>query len=309
MFAGVDVAASKNGFRFESVHDILHTLFLVGVGGTLAFAMVVAEFAIVQMASSLTLSIIGVTKVRLLILIHELTAELSSTLCKHGNPLFVELADVRISLFLQEVVSVTVSIVRNGRELVPLNIVGMIICLGGIAAHVVRKATQPSEGNKNQIQKLRNRNTSPRKYAMLSQSSSESDSDNQMFLDLTRQDPSTKKSISSSDKYHTVSAQPLLWNENESEFSSDEDTFQLTSLKSDDTVIGMNQKRNGDKTWNSVGDDFFLRDNRTWTSVRDAHVQMRYDTSFQNEAADSIDTHMKAPKEHDNEILINTEES
>ena len=39
------------------------TLILVGIGGTLAFAMEVAEFAIVQIASSLTLSIIGVTKV------------------------------------------------------------------------------------------------------------------------------------------------------------------------------------------------------------------------------------------------------
>jgi len=41
------------------------TLLLVGIGGTLAFAMEVAEFAIVQIASSLTLSIIGVTKVRI----------------------------------------------------------------------------------------------------------------------------------------------------------------------------------------------------------------------------------------------------
>ena len=32
---------------------------------------------------------------------------------------------------------------RSGRELFPVNIVGMVICLGGILAHVVRKATQP----------------------------------------------------------------------------------------------------------------------------------------------------------------------
>ena len=60
---GVDLAASKNGFRFESIPNLLHSLSLVGVGGALAFAMEVAEFAIVQIASSLTLSIIGVTKV------------------------------------------------------------------------------------------------------------------------------------------------------------------------------------------------------------------------------------------------------
>ena len=61
---GVDLAASRNGFRFETSQEILQTLVLVGMGGVLAFAMEVAEFAIVQMASSLTLSIIGVTKVR-----------------------------------------------------------------------------------------------------------------------------------------------------------------------------------------------------------------------------------------------------
>ena len=59
----MDLAASKNGFRFESIPNLLHSLSLVGVGGALAFAMEVAEFAIVQIASSLTLSIIGVTKV------------------------------------------------------------------------------------------------------------------------------------------------------------------------------------------------------------------------------------------------------
>ena len=58
------MAASESGFRFESVHDILNTVFLVVIGGALAFAMEVSEFAIVQMASSLTLSIIGVSKVR-----------------------------------------------------------------------------------------------------------------------------------------------------------------------------------------------------------------------------------------------------
>ena len=62
---GVNFAASSNGFRYASFDDFVTTLLLVGIGGTLAFAMEVAEFAIVQIASSLTLSIIGVTKVRI----------------------------------------------------------------------------------------------------------------------------------------------------------------------------------------------------------------------------------------------------
>ena len=60
---GVDLAASRSGFLFESTSDIRQSIIGVGIGGTLAFAMEVAEFAIVQIASSLTLSIIGVTKV------------------------------------------------------------------------------------------------------------------------------------------------------------------------------------------------------------------------------------------------------
>ena len=55
--------------------------------------------------------------------------------------------------------SVTISIMRSGRELFPVNIVGMVICLGGIAAHVVRKATQPVQVNSDLI-RVRNKKKS-----------------------------------------------------------------------------------------------------------------------------------------------------
>ena len=197
----------------------------------------------------------------------------------------------------------TISIVRTGRELVPVNIVGMVICLGGITAHVVRKATQSSGLNKTKTPG--HEQYSHRKYAMLSQSSSDSDSDNDLFHDITRPSLTAGKSILSSDKLNAASVQPLLLNENESDFSSDEETFQLCDFKSDNTVIGMNKKRNGDKTWNSVGDEFFLRDNRTWTSVKDAHVQMRYNSFFEDE----LETQKKAQNEHNNEPLIHTDDS
>ena len=202
-------------------------------------------------------------------------------------------------------VSVTISIVRNGEELVPVNIIGMIICLGGITAHVIRKATQPTEQLKS---KRRSRTRLPRNYAVLSQSSSESDVDDELFLDVSKQDQSVQKSSASTDQQTVASAQPLLWNESESEFSSDDDTFPLNNLRSEH-VIGSKQKRAGDKTWNSVSDDFFLRDNRTWTSVKDAHVQMRYDDSLNKAELNGPGKHMKTSTEKNVEILIDTEKS
>ena len=102
----MDLAISKNGFRFESAIEIMQTLTLVGIGGVLAFAMEVAEVAIIQIASSLTLSMINVTK---------------------------------------EVVLVTISIIRTNEDLVPVNIAGMVICMIGFTAHIARNATQPTE--------------------------------------------------------------------------------------------------------------------------------------------------------------------
>ena len=180
----------------------------------------------------------------------------------------------------------------------------MIICLGGITAHVFRKATQPTEQLKS---KRRSRTRLSSNYAVLSQSSSESD-DNELFSKHSKQAQSVQKSSVSANQQSSANAQPLLWNESESEFSSDDDTFPLSNLRSEH-VIGAKQKRAGDKTWNSVSDDFFLRDNRTWTSVKDAHVQMRYDDSLNKGAINSPDNHTKTSTETNTEILIDTEKS
>ena len=180
----------------------------------------------------------------------------------------------------------------------------MIICLGGITAHVFRKATQPTEQLKSK-HRIRTRLSS--NYAVLSQSSSESDVD-EFFSNRSKQAQTVQKANASANQQTGANAQPLLWNESESELSSDDDTFALTNLRNEH-VIGTKQKRAGDKTWNSVSDDFFLRDNRTWTSVKDAHVQMRYDDSLNKGAINSPDSHMKTATETNTEILIDTEKS
>ena len=204
-------------------------------------------------------------------------------------------------------VSVTISIVRNNRELYPVNIVGMIICLGGITAHVARKTTQAPEENRNQSRTLGSKSKYQRDYSVLSQSTSETESDDEMYLNITKPNSNSKKSITSSDKCDKAIAQPLLWHENESEFSSDEEAFQLNNLKKGENNIKIDNIRTDEKSWNTVSDDFFLRENRSWTSVKDAHVKMLNDTISNNEC--NIETDQLKSIERSNEILISTEES
>ena len=192
---------------------------------------------------------------------------------------------------------------RSGRELFPVNIVGMVICLGGIAAHVVRKATQPVQVN-NDLIRVRNKKKLNRDYAVLSQSSSDSDSNEEMFLNHTKLNHSHSQ-LTASDKCDSATAEPLLWYEDESEYSSDEESFSVNSANKDNKwkrKIG--ERNNGEKSWNSVGDDFFLRDNRTWTSVKDAQSKMLNNTSLKSES--TIDKELLHKSE--DAKLINTED-
>ena len=75
-------------------------LFYFFTGGLIAFCMEVAEFLVVTCASSLTLAIIGVFK---------------------------------------EVTILTLAVIIKGNEITFINLCGMVICLLGIFAHVIRK--------------------------------------------------------------------------------------------------------------------------------------------------------------------------
>ena len=159
----------------------------------------------------------------------------------------------------------------------------MAICLVGITAHVARKTTQPTEQKINHAGRLPRKNNYQRNYSVLSQSSSDTESDYEMFMNTSKTNSSYKRSTSARDQLETATAQPLLWHENESDFSSDEEAFQLSNLNQIGDNISMDKKRNCEKSWNSVSDDFFLRENRTWTSIKDAHVKMLNDTSTNND--------------------------
>ena len=65
LFLGIEFSASDQAFRFHEFSTFLHTLSLMTIGGILAFCMEVAEFMVVTYASSLTLAIVGVFKVKL----------------------------------------------------------------------------------------------------------------------------------------------------------------------------------------------------------------------------------------------------
>ena len=127
-----------------------------------------------------------------------------------------------------------------------------------------------------------------------------------MYLNITRPNSNHKTNIST-DKCDKAIAQPLLWHENESEFSSDEEAFQLNSLNKGSDNIKIDKEHNGKKSWNTVGDEFFLRENRSWTSIRDAHVKMLSDTISKSE--NDSEMYQLTEREHSDELLVNTAES
>ena len=182
----------------------------------------------------------------------------------------------------------------------------MVICLSGIAAHVVRKATESPPKNNTKQSKLSNNSQS--NYSILSQSTSDS-SDEEIFLNIARETAlgKSKKSIPSSENCDKVTSQPLLWDENESEFSSEEETFQLHSLNRTKDNALQNHKLDKERTWKSVDDDFFLRDNRAWTSVKDMHVKMLSDSSAK--AEEVFDDNKHTSENLQEEVLINTSET
>ncbi|KAI9190408.1 hypothetical protein H9P43_001842 [Blastocladiella emersonii ATCC 22665] len=79
---------------FNSSSATAHTLGLIVLGGTLAFSMIVTEYRAIQLTSGLTISVAGTAK---------------------------------------EVLTILIGVLFLGDALTPMNVVGMVICLGAIA--------------------------------------------------------------------------------------------------------------------------------------------------------------------------------
>jgi len=249
---GVHLSASEFGFRFSSFDEVLHTLGLVCGGGVLAFFMEVFEYLIIIIGSSLTLAIIGVVK---------------------------------------EIVTVTVSLARNHTQLSLLNTAGMIICIAGITAHVVRKAVvhkSESRGSSSGNAARSGRRSNHFEMGDF-QLSSSSDDDNVRITTATSGGGSSSNRTGNG-SYTSV---PLL--DSNDEWSSSEDDGEIDAVmgsnpaaKSGNAASKRKHQRaaNGGRSsnWKHVEDEFFLTENRTWTSVKDSHIQAANSTLDNNGA-------------------------
>ena len=95
------------GFRYSSSTLLWETLSLVAGGGVLAFLMEMSEYLLVSFTSSLTLSVAGIVK---------------------------------------EIISLALAVKIQENDLSIINWIGLVVCMSGIVAHVLRKATTVEPG-------------------------------------------------------------------------------------------------------------------------------------------------------------------
>lgn len=100
-FEGIPIATSEKVFRFRDAEVVLRTCKYVLAGSLLAFLMELSEYLLLTYTSSLTLSIAGIIK---------------------------------------EVCTLYLAVKYSGDEMSSMNLLGLIICLLGIALHIVVKS-------------------------------------------------------------------------------------------------------------------------------------------------------------------------
>lgn len=132
----------------------------------------------------------------------------------------------------------------NGNELSAINVVGVIICITGIGIHVAKKATTVTAESTDEDQAPPRTSTWNR-----------------------RGNNGIKSEMSL----------PLLSEDDSDELSTDEDDLFYprnpggTSIhkSATDSMLGSKKRR-----YRDFDDNFFLQDNRQWTSVKDSHIRM-----------------------------------
>ncbi|XP_042143216.1 solute carrier family 35 member C2 isoform X3 [Ixodes scapularis] len=107
-FEGIPIATSEKVFRFHEVEMLVRTGQYVLAGSVLAFFMELSEYLLLTYTSSLTLSIAGIVK---------------------------------------EVCTLYLAVNYSGDEISFMNFVGLVICLLGIALHVLVKSLNSNEEN------------------------------------------------------------------------------------------------------------------------------------------------------------------
>ncbi|XP_033626386.1 solute carrier family 35 member C2-like [Asterias rubens] len=106
---GVHISSTKLFLGYEDINVFLHTWFTLLIGAVLGFMLALSEFLLLSRTSSLTLSISGIFK---------------------------------------EICILYLATEYNGDEMSPINVIGMVVCLAGIALHVVLKAVASKDQDK-----------------------------------------------------------------------------------------------------------------------------------------------------------------
>jgi len=112
IFEGERALASPALFGFRDASLVVHYLFMMSLGGVIALAMELAEFLLLQTTSSLTLSISGIGK---------------------------------------EIVTLVLDSLINGTRMSTLNVLGLCVCLNGIALHVYHKWKSSSSSSSSSV--------------------------------------------------------------------------------------------------------------------------------------------------------------
>ncbi|XP_013406174.1 solute carrier family 35 member C2-like [Lingula anatina] len=106
---GVPLASSHHLFRFHEISEIFTSAGIVIGGAFLAFMLEFSEFLLLSRTSGLTLSISGIFK---------------------------------------EICTIVLAHITFGDKMNPINFLGLVICLFGIALHVILKAVHRKEDEK-----------------------------------------------------------------------------------------------------------------------------------------------------------------
>ena len=202
--------------------------------------MEAAEFLVISYASSLTLSIIGVVKV--------------SCFDSCNNGLFT--SNIILIIF-QEVTVLILAIVRNGNEVSTINAIGMVVCLTGITAHVIRKAS----GSDNSSAKK----SAYAKVSVHSDDDEGNSGDGGLASSGSEGDFGGLRSSRGRSRVSYVDASSVI---------NVKESLPLLSDNSDSEEEEVNVKSGRKKSRSVSSDDFIFREQRAWTSVKDRHLEM-----------------------------------
>lgn len=117
-FEGNQVLQKLLQLQESSYDKTFNALFKISFGAVLAFFMEISEFLVLAWTSSLTLSMAGIFKVSLLYFLRNIYKKLT---------------------LFQEIIQLVLAVEINNDQMTGMNILGLVMCLGGICCHLIHK--------------------------------------------------------------------------------------------------------------------------------------------------------------------------